>query len=72
MVDIVDIATSEIMAELSDRITQHRLKVQTLKKSNQFCENCGELIPLARQLVTPNCQYCVECQSEKEKNDYAK
>lgn len=72
MVDIIDKATDEIMAELSDKIIQHRLKVQALKKTNQFCESCGEPIPLARQRAVANCQYCIECQTEKEKTNYAK
>lgn len=36
--------------------------------SAQFCLECGEKIPEARRLALPGVQYCIECQSERDKH----
>ncbi len=37
-------------------------------ESLEFCEDCGEEIPLARRQALPGVRLCVDCQSEAEKS----
>lgn len=30
------------------------------------CADCGDLIPVARQLASPGCQCCIYCQTARE------
>lgn len=36
--------------------------------SSSECADCGEPIPLARQLAAPGCTRCVMCQRDHERN----
>lgn len=38
------------------------LEKQAMIKSAEVCQECGEDIPVARQLAVPGVQYCVHCQ----------
>lgn len=38
------------------------LEKQSLQKSAEFCEECGDEIPVARRQAVPGVQYCVHCQ----------
>lgn len=44
-----------------------QLKEQSLKPSAEFCEECGEDIPKARQEAVPGVQLCIYCQELAEK-----
>ena len=37
-------------------------EAESLIDPNKECEECGELIPVARQRAKPNAVYCIDCQ----------
>lgn len=38
-----------------------------VKPSAQFCEDCGEAIPLRRQQLVQGCETCIDCQELRER-----
>lgn len=46
---------------------QKKLAEQALRPSSEICEECGDPIPKARQLVVPGVKYCVYCQELHER-----
>lgn len=48
------------MNAISD--VQRKLAKQAEIPSAEFCEECGDDIPLQRQRAIPGVQYCVHCQ----------
>lgn len=40
--------------------------------SAEFCQECDDPIPVARQKAVPGCQYCVECQVGRDHKPKAK
>lgn len=46
---------------------RNRLAQQSLRASAEYCEQCGDDIPPARQQAIPGVQMCVECQSRSER-----
>ena len=46
---------------------QRKLAKQAQIPSAEFCEECGDEIPEARQKAVPGVQYCVFCQQLQEK-----
>lgn len=40
--------------------------------SAEFCQECDDPIPVARQKASPGCQYCVECQAKYDQKPKAK
>lgn len=38
-----------------------------VKASAQFCEDCDDPIPLARQKAAPGCDTCIDCQDLRER-----
>ena len=46
---------------------QKKLQKQAMQPSAEICEECGDDIPLARQLAVPGVQYCVYCQEKFER-----
>ena len=46
---------------------QRKLAKQAQIPSAEFCEECGDEIPKARQKAVPGVQYCVFCQQLHEK-----
>lgn len=68
MVDIVDIATNDILQVQAERIRRLHQKVLSQKKvSSHFCIECGEPIPEERRRSVPGCRLCVDCQTKKRK-----
>ncbi|MEE1922887.1 TraR/DksA C4-type zinc finger protein [Pseudomonas sp. 148P] len=57
-------------AEQSERFLQAALQRHVnrpVKPSAQFCEDCDEAIPLARQEAAPGCDTCIDCQDLRER-----
>jgi RNA polymerase-binding transcription factor DksA len=49
--------------EVRSRVFQGtRAEAEALVDANKECDECGVLIPVARQLARPNTKYCVDCQ----------
>jgi len=71
MTDIVDIATVEISREMESKLGRRKFRFRALKRSRQFCAECGEPIPKERQRAVPGCRFCVDCQEEKERAKHA-
>jgi len=44
-----------------------QLEKQRSRPSAEFCEECGEDIPLARQQAVPGVQFCIYCQTKLER-----
>lgn len=44
-----------------------QLEKQRSQPSAEFCEKCGEDIPLARREAVPGVQMCISCQSLSER-----
>jgi len=47
---------------------QRELAKQALQPSLSECEECGEAIPLARQLAIPGVKLCVFCKERAERH----
>lgn len=65
MADVIDLANdhAEHMLQLAlNRATPAR----TVRASAQFCEDCGDAIPLLRQQTIDGCETCVSCQGIRE------
>ncbi|WP_310171200.1 TraR/DksA C4-type zinc finger protein [Pseudomonas extremaustralis] len=65
MSDDIDIAN-----EAAERFRLHALACRprpTCSVSAQFCEDCGEPIPLLRQQTIQGCATCVSCQGLRER-----
>ena len=58
----------QILDSLKDEIERVRNNLPK-GESLQFCEECGEEIPLARRQVLSGVRLCIECQQETEKNE---
>ncbi|WP_350025784.1 TraR/DksA C4-type zinc finger protein [Pseudomonas fulva] len=65
MADAVDFANDH--AEYFLQLSLRRLARLPDKPSAQFCEDCDEAIPLARQKSVAGCETCVDCQSLRER-----
>lgn len=65
MADMVDIANDR--AEFLLGLTLQQLASKAAKASAQFCEDCGDPIPLKRQEAAPGCDACFECQGLRER-----
>jgi phage/conjugal plasmid C-4 type zinc finger TraR family protein len=46
---------------------QRKLATQRARPSLEFCEDCGEDIPKARQLAIPGVTLCVYCKEKSER-----
>lgn len=46
---------------------RQQLERQRQQPSAEFCEECGEDIPLARREAVPGVQFCIYCQTKMEK-----
>ncbi|AHY25074.1 DksA-like zinc-finger protein [Pectobacterium bacteriophage PM2] len=56
-------------ATINDAIEWARLELELSSKreSNEFCDECGEEIPMARRKASKGCKYCVFCQEKQDK-----
>jgi len=57
----------QIDASVEDAVLQARSKLPTGPSLN-YCLECDQEIPIARQQAVPGVQYCVQCQSELDKH----
>lgn len=58
---------SLIMNMNAERALRDQLAKQRSQPSAEFCEECGEDIPKARQEAIPGVQFCVYCQTKMER-----
>lgn len=65
MSDIIDVANEQ--AEYFLQMALARRPRLTCAVSAQFCEDCGEPIPLLRQQAIRGCATCVNCQGLRER-----
>ena len=65
MADAVDSANDQV--EYFLQLSVQRLARLPGKPSAQFCDDCGEPIPLARQQTVEGCDTCVDCQKLRER-----
>ncbi len=56
----------QIDASVADAVKLARERIPK-GKSLEYCEECEEQIPLARQQAIPGVRLCVACQQEQEK-----
>lgn len=61
--DVIDAANDRADAE-RDALVRGRVVYQGM--SADACEDCGLLIPSARQIAVPGCTRCVECAGKME------
>ncbi|MDH1401278.1 TraR/DksA C4-type zinc finger protein [Pseudomonas sp. GD03817] len=65
MADAADFANDHAEYFLQLSLQRH---VRLLDRpSAQYCEDCGEPIPLARQQLVAGCETCVDCQDLRER-----
>lgn len=65
-----DAVQEQIDATLDDAVAKARRQLHS-GESAEFCEECGETIPEARQLALPGVKLCINCQSELDKKQSA-
>ena len=58
--EIIDLANELVEQNINHAIQAHRINRNAV--SAEYCEECGEEIPLARRVAVPGCQTCAECQ----------
>ncbi|UYD57586.1 hypothetical protein OFDDKENP_00210 [Aeromonas phage B614] len=53
---------------IKDAISWARLEMEIASKgkSNEFCDECDEEIPVRRRELIKGCKYCVRCQSKRD------
>lgn len=60
----------QIQDSINDEIQRARKNVPC-GESLEFCEECGEEIPLARRKALPGVRLCIRCQEEADKEQKA-
>lgn len=66
MADIIDIANDQADYFLRVALDRRQRQASTAA-SAEFCDDCGEPIPLLRQQMVQGCQTCVSCQELRER-----
>ena len=70
MTDDVDRASAREVELLDEALYQQTRRAglagKTAADSAEWCESCGDGIPLARRVAVPGCLYCVACQTRHE------
>lgn len=70
MTDDIDRASAREAELLTEALYQQARRAglagKTVADSAEWCEQCGDGIPLARRVAVPGCLYCVACQTKKE------
>ncbi|MCS4261105.1 TraR/DksA family transcriptional regulator [Pseudomonas protegens] len=67
MADDIDRANDQAQYLLDVAIHRNRV-FPSNRVSAQFCEDCGEPIPLLRQQAIEGCETCILCQGWRERN----
>ncbi|MDR2724713.1 MAG: DksA/TraR family C4-type zinc finger protein [Candidatus Adiutrix sp.] len=62
-----DGAVSEQIAATLEEAAERARRRLPRGESLEFCEDCGEAIPLLRREALPGVRLCVPCQTEKER-----
>ncbi|MFR0674623.1 TraR/DksA C4-type zinc finger protein [Enterobacterales bacterium AW_CKDN230030176-1A_HGKHYDSX7] len=65
MADAADLANDQ--AEYNLQVAFLRRNRTASKPSSEFCEDCGDAIPLLRQQLVIGCEACVSCQELRER-----
>lgn len=65
MADAIDLANDQ--AEYFLQMSLQRHARMSAKPSAQFCDDCDEPIPLARQQSAEGCETCIDCQELRER-----
>ncbi|KJK06549.1 TraR/DksA C4-type zinc finger protein [Pseudomonas tussilaginis] len=65
MADIADLANEQADYHLQVALGRH--KRQGAKPSSEFCVDCDDAIPLARQQSVQGCDTCISCQEIRER-----
>ena len=60
----------QIETSVTDEIKRARRNVPC-GESLEYCEECGEEIPLARRQALPGVRLCIDCQEEADKQQKA-
>lgn len=66
MADDIDLANDHAAHMLQLAINRATL-ARPSRASAQFCEDCGDAIPLLRQQTINGCETCVSCQGIRER-----
>ena len=64
MADEVDIANDYCDYQMEALLAQRTVY---MGESSEYCEECGDKIPLARQSAIPGCSLCVHCAQDLER-----
>lgn len=71
MTDVFDNASEleeqDRQRALAEQSRRAGLTGKTVADSAEFCEDCGDDIPLNRRKAVPGCQRCIACQTRKER-----
>lgn len=64
-----DAVSEQIESSIADAVehAKKQLDLNPNQQSSEFCEECGEPIPEARQKALPGARYCINCQQEFDK-----
>lgn len=64
-----DAVSEQIESSIKDAVAQARkqLSLNPNGVSAEFCEECGESIPMARRAALPGVRYCIKCQQQLDK-----
>ena len=65
MADVIDVANDQ--ADYFLQVALQRRASASTKPSLQYCDDCDEPIPLARQQMVAGCETCVSCQELRER-----
>lgn len=65
--DEAEIAQTHSIYLQMNAIAEHQRKMDAAGPSLSHCEECGEEIPVERQLAVRGCKTCIHCQSKFEK-----
>jgi len=63
--DPLDMASEQTEYLLQAALRRHANR--PVKPSAQFCDDCGEAIPLKRQQLVQGCETCISCQELRER-----
>ncbi|PXY97912.1 DksA/TraR family C4-type zinc finger protein [Snodgrassella alvi] len=62
-----DAVNKQIESTIEDAINHVRQQIDTADESAEFCEECGETIPVGRRQAIQGVRFCVHCQAERDK-----
>jgi len=64
-----DERTAQAIQFHTDLALRQHQPLPTHQLSNQFCDECGNEIPLARQQALRGVKLCIECKQAEEKRE---